>query len=338
MHIFKLHDTDEAGVTVGNPPHEVRISSLEYADDAGLLDETTEQASTRVTAIANGSRDDAAMEISIPKTKSMHIHKRINVSETTEQDISKMGFEHVCPNCERDFPTKRGLAIHMGRWCDGGATVRSRKGSLADKKVQHQKRKVLESERKCVTISGHKLENVYSFEYLGSRLQCDGDDKADVDHRMSIAQTIFSSLSHIWSDHRLSTNMKIRLYRTAVCSAFTHACEAWNFSDPIRKSINGFNSRCLSHITGKDLRNSASHPEFDLVAAVIMRRLRFAGHILRMNPERLLHRSFIAYLNSRKTRPPGSLLHGFDSMSIQDLTDLAHDRKAWNRHMKSLDL
>ena len=85
MLIFKLHDTEGAGVIVGNPPHQVRISSLEYADDAGLLDENAEQASTRVTSIATGSKEDAAMEISIPKTKAMHIHKRVKVSETTEQ-------------------------------------------------------------------------------------------------------------------------------------------------------------------------------------------------------------------------------------------------------------
>ena len=50
----------------------------------------------------------------------MHIHKRFRVPETTEEDIASMDFEHICAECERDFPSKRGLAIHIGRWCDGG--------------------------------------------------------------------------------------------------------------------------------------------------------------------------------------------------------------------------
>ena len=48
------------------------------------------------------------------------------------------------------------------------------------------------------------LENVLTFEYLGSRLQCDGDDQVDVRHRMDIAQAVFGSLSHLWADHSLS--------------------------------------------------------------------------------------------------------------------------------------
>ena len=60
-----------------------------------------------------------------------------------------------------------------------------------------------------VTVEGQQLDIVYSFEYLESRVQCDGDEKADVEYRMAIAQSIFNSLSHIWSDPHLSTNMKI---------------------------------------------------------------------------------------------------------------------------------
>ena len=195
MYIFKMHDNPNAGVTVGMPPNQVSISSLEYADDAGLLDENVQVASERISSIAAGSREDAAMQISIPKTKVLHIHKKVRVSETTDDDITSMGFKHICPSCERDFPTKRGLAIHQGRWCDGGRTVRSRKGSLADLTVQKQKRKDKESELPHMNIEGEQLDNVYSFEYLSSRIQCDGDERADVEYRMTIAQTTFNSLS-----------------------------------------------------------------------------------------------------------------------------------------------
>ena len=123
------------------------------------------------------------MEISIRK-KVMHIHERVRVSETTEDDISSIEFENVCPNRGRDFPTKRGLAIHHGRWCDGGKTVRSRKRSLSDNAVQHKKRKDHKNELAHVALKGQQLDNVYTFEYLGCRIQCDGDDKAYVQYCM----------------------------------------------------------------------------------------------------------------------------------------------------------
>ena len=86
--IFVLHDLPGAGVTIAKPPYEVTISDLEYADDAALLDDDTPQASDRVTAISTGSRRDASMEISKPKTKAMHIHKKVSVSATTEAEIA----------------------------------------------------------------------------------------------------------------------------------------------------------------------------------------------------------------------------------------------------------
>ena len=79
-----------------------------------------------------------------------------------------------------------------------------------------------------VEIDNNVLDNVYSFEYLGSSLQGDGDDEADVRYRMDIAQAAFASLSHLWTDHRLSRNLKLRLYILCVCSTVTHSCEAWN--------------------------------------------------------------------------------------------------------------
>ena len=169
-------------------------------------------------------------------------------------------------------------SIHQGRWCDGGMTVKSRKGSLADKTVQKQKRKAHENELDQVKID-EPLDNVYSFQYLGSRIQCDGDERADVEYRMAIAQTTFNSLSHMWTDHRLSRDMRIKLYASGVCSAFTHGCEAWTITESVTRTINGFNSRCLSVITGDELRETASHPSFNLVTAIVRRRLRFTATV-----------------------------------------------------------
>ena len=71
------------------------------------------------------------------------------------------------------------------------------------------------------------FDNVLRFGYLGSQLQGDGEDEADVRHRMDIAQAAFGSPSHLWSDHRWSRATKLRLCRISVCLTPTHACEAW---------------------------------------------------------------------------------------------------------------
>ena len=60
------------------------------------------------------------------------------------------------------------------------------------------------------------------------------------------------------------------------------------------RMINGFNSRCLHVITGKDYRATATSPVYDLVLAVRKRRMRYLGHVLRLPPDRIVRRSLIA--------------------------------------------
>ena len=186
-------------------------------------------------------------------------------------------------------------------------------------------------------IEENSIENVYNFQYLGSQFQSDGDDTADVKYRMNIAQSVFSSLHHIWNDHRLPTTMKLRLYQSAVCSSFTHACEAWDITDRIRKKINGFNSRCLSTITNKDLRETAVNPDFDLVLSIRQRRLRYLGHILRMAPDRLVKRTFLAYVGGTESDPPeGSLLMDCDQLTLEELTSKAMNKKGWTKFVNGV--
>ena len=90
---------------------------------------------------------------------------------------------------------------------------------------------------KVVIGSDPPLENVPNFDYLGSRLQGDGSDDADVRHRLEIAQSAFSSLSHLWADHRLSRTTKLRLYRVCVCSSLTHCCEAWTLNRTVKGMV-----------------------------------------------------------------------------------------------------
>ena len=273
-----------------------------------LIDENVEQASARVTSIAKGSLEEAAMVISIRKSKVMHIHKKTRVSATTEADVDSLNLSHKCNACARAFTKQRGLRIHMARWCDGGRTQRSRVGTLTDKAVKTAKRRAAEATLGKVEIDNNVLGNVYSFEYLGSRLQGDGDDEADVRYRMDIAQAAFASLSHLWTDHRLSRNLKLRLYNLCVCSTLTHSCEAWNLTKAVSRILNGFNSRCLhvSLITGEEYRVTAVSPAYNLLLSVRQRRLRYLGHLLRLPHDSVVRRTLIAMAGGGNRYPEGS--------------------------------
>ena len=98
--------------------------------------------------------------------------------------------------------------------------------------------------------------------------------------------------------------------------------------------LTSFYIRCHSFITGEQRKETATNPDFDLVAAVVRRRLRFVGHILRMDENRLLRRTFIAHMNSLKCRDK-SILYGCEEMPLAEITDLAQDRSAWSHFINN---
>ena len=179
-----------------------------------------------------------------------------------------------------------------------------------------------------VYIGNEALDNVLHFEYLGSQLQGDGEDEADVRHRMDIAQLAFGSLSHLWSDHRLSRATKLRLSRLSVCSTLTYSCEAWSFTRTEVRMI-------LHAITAEDYRTTATAPAYDLVLAVRKRRLRCFGHVLRLPAESIVRRSLLARVKGGTHYPEGSLFSDCEA-GLPQLEALALDRPPWRAKVSSL--
>ena len=304
--IFCRHDIECEGV--GGPPLRCpKISKLEYADDGMTVNKTASEASARLSALAQGGSSEAGLDISLKKTKGMPIRRYPAVSDTTEEDVVALNLPHKCPACGKGFTKLNGLNKHRARWCDPNKT-RSRKGTLADKAVKRAKQAKQATELPHIFIHDHELENVVTFDYLGCRSCGDGNDTEDLQHRMCVAQARFSELFNIWRDARLPQSMKLTLYRSSVCSTFNHGCEAWTLTPPNLRSLNGFNSRCLHHITGRSYRMEAVSPTFDLVAAVRSRRLRWLGHILRMPVDRLLHQTVCELAAGGPPYPAGSIL------------------------------
>ena len=153
------------------------------------------------------------------------------ISGSDHQCRRKWRFEaldlpHSCPKCERSFPTTLGLAVHRARWCRAGQRPASRRGQLADKAIKLAKRKTSATLLPPVVMEGDSLESVYQFDYLGCRFTSDGDDAADMRHRMAIAGERSRGLDHLWRDNRLPRSLKMRLYAAIVCSTLMHGSEA----------------------------------------------------------------------------------------------------------------
>ena len=155
--------------------------------------------------------------MSAPTSKGMHVHIRERLPVSTEVEVEALDLPHSCPECERTFPTPRGLAVHRARWCRPGQRPASRRGQLGDKAVKLAKRKSSAALLAPVVMEGESLETVYQFDYLGCRFTSDEDDAADIRHRMVIAGERSRSIDYLWRDNRLPRSLKLRLYLCNEC-------------------------------------------------------------------------------------------------------------------------
>ena len=134
-----------------------------------------------------------------------------------------------------------------------------------------------------------------------------GMTKTDERYCMDIAQAAFASL---WTDHRLSRNLKPRLYNLCVCSTLTHSCEAWNLT---------------------------ISPVYNMLLAVRRRRLRYLGHILCIRRYSVVRRTLMAMTGGGNRYPEGSLFMDCQGSELKDLDTLAVKRTAL-RHKVVLTL
>ena len=96
----------------------------------------------------------------------------------------------------------------------------------------------------------------------------------DVKTRIARARQRFGKMRHIWSNKILHQNLRMRLYKSSVCSILTYGSEAWRLTTEVKAALNGANASMISIITGRTNREEASEGKtFDLVKWIRARRL-----------------------------------------------------------------
>ena len=94
-------------------------------------------------------------------------------------------------------------------------------------------------------------------------------------------------MRHIWGNKELHVNLRMRLYKSSVCSILTYGSEAWRLTPDVGTSLNGANADMVSKITGCGIRDETiDGKSFDLVKWIRVRKLQWLGHILRMDTEK----------------------------------------------------
>ena len=187
------------------------------------------------------------------------------------------------------------------------------------------------------------IKNVWLFKYLGARFRADGNQLADITARIAAALKASGQMRNIWAAKTTPTKLKMRIYKSGVCSRLVYGCEAWILDAKTCATLNGANSRMVARITGRTVKEEASRATrtFDVVRWKRARRLLWVGHILRMknddDPEEDPRMVYKAAEFIYENRQPGDLL--MDIPRHKDWDDLrrqAKDRKRWRSLVRDL--
>ena len=127
-----------------------------------------------------------------------------------------------CEICAKAFKRPQDLKAHKTR--TGHTNEKSYASSKAAySAVAYEKRKDQQDALPKVMWSDTQrgdttADNCCRFKYMGSNFDVDGDQTIDVLTRVAMAQQRFGKMRHIWKDNILHQSLRLRLYRSSVCS------------------------------------------------------------------------------------------------------------------------
>ena len=155
-------------------------------------------------------------------------------------------------------------------------------------------------------MEGEDLEQVERFTYLGSCISTNGSITSEITARISKAQAAFSNLCHLWRCMDVSQATKGWVYNAAVRSTRLYGCETWPLRSGDLHRLQVFDHRCLrsighfswkQRITNDEVRHRIfGDPKSSrkLNQIILGTRLRWLGHVLRMNSSRLPKKFLLA--------------------------------------------
>ena len=201
--------------------------------------------------------------------------------------VDKSKFEQLeasltCDKCERKFKTVNGRKVHQSRYCGKPKAVATRVFSC---KVQD--------------VLGNEFENIEAFKYLGSYVSLKHGDLQEVNCKLAEGRQRFANFQNLWKSKQLSVHLKCNLYKELVLSAVLYSSETWILSKLMERKLESFHCGCLRRILRVSYLEKATNEEImsrsrmpQLSTMIMLKRIKWYGHIQRMEPGRLARSAF----------------------------------------------
>jgi len=196
-----------------------------------------------------------------------------------------------------------------------------------------------------IKVGQEELEECDEFCYLGSTIGNDGGCDREITIRLGKANGAFGRLGRIWASRNISTQVKVRLYESLVLAVLLYGAETWPIKQSTARKLEAAHHRWLRkilHISWKDKTTNDKVRELTQQAKlediVRERRMRWTGHVMRMDCDRIA-RAAVIWTPKCGRRRPGRPRTDWTQTVKQDikrggftweqLPDLAVDRTTW---------
>jgi hypothetical protein len=204
------------------------------------------------------------------------------------------------------------------------------------------------------TVAGQQVEEVQTFQYLGSQITPDGGTKTDIETRIRKARCAFAGLRNIWRSSQISLRTKLRIFNSNVKSVLLYGCETWCTSAETTQKLQVFVNRCLRNIIrawwpDNWISNAELHRRCHQRAIEIEireRKWKWIGHTLRRGGNEICREAldWNPQGQRRRGRPRGSWRRSLvadiqavdENLSWRQVKAKAADRRQWRSFCTAL--
>nr|VZH93471.1 unnamed protein product [Spirometra erinaceieuropaei] len=203
-----------------------------------------------------------------------------------------------------------------------------------------------------ISVNGNQLQVVENFPYLGCTLSRNTKIDDEVANRISKASQAFGRIrSTVWNRHGLQLSTKLKMYKAVILPTLLYGAETWTVYTRQARRLNHFHLSCLRRILRLNWQDRIPDTEVleltgipSIYAILKQMQLRWSGHLVRMDNERLPKRLFYGDVATGSRRQGGQIRRYKDTLksSLKRLQinptnwqELARDRPTWRRTVKT---